>query len=298
MKLDYGVPTDKICAEIQFGKAKGFFSDEGIDLTVRVVFGGPEIAAMYDSGELKVGEIGSPPATTAIARGARFKIVGSGVRQRALQYLVVDSTISSWTDLTGKAIGVLSKGSCSYWFSRLLVQNNGLDPDKDVEIVGLGASYANVVDLFKSGELHAAVVSELNVSIGEHRNAFRIMKALTEPEFCPTMQWMVLVANCDFIARQATLLKAVLRACRRTYRYSLANVDEFARFAAEFYNVDVSTILRSIDRERNDLHHDCDIDIEGLDLAIELQRRLGAITSAMSSSDMIDLRFLPSNEAA
>lgn len=298
MKLEYGIPTDKIGTEVRFGIEKGFFRDEGIDLSVRVVFGGPEIAAMYDSGDLKVGEIGSPPATTAIANGARFRIVGSGVRRRALQYLVVDSTVGSWDDLKGKSIGVLSKGSCSYWFARLLLQNNGIDPDADVEVIGLGSRYANVVELFESGDLHAAVISELNVSIGEYRNAFRIMKALTEPEFCPTMQWMVMVANCDFIDQETALLRAVLRSTHRSNRYSAEHPDEFAEFGAKFYGVDTSTILRSIERERDDVHYDCTIDMPGLDLAIDLQRRLGAITSAVRAGDMTDLRHLSETQTA
>src|SRR5687768_7079919 len=112
MKLAYGIPQDKGATHLRFGIAKGFFREEGLDLQLRVVFGGPEIAACYDSGELKIGEMGTPPATAALAKGARFKIVGSGIRRRALQYLVVNSDIRSWEDLKGKNIGVLSKGSC------------------------------------------------------------------------------------------------------------------------------------------------------------------------------------------
>src|SRR3954463_831694 len=125
INVEYGIPQDKGATHLRFGIAKGFFRDEGIDFRLRVVFGGPEIAACYDSGELEVGEMGTPPATTALAKGARFRIVASGIRRRALQYLVVNADIQSWEDLKGKNIGVLSKGSCSYWFARLLLQNNG-----------------------------------------------------------------------------------------------------------------------------------------------------------------------------
>src|SRR5271170_2231858 len=97
IKLEYGIPTDKIGAELRFGIEHGFFRDEGIELSLRVVFGGPEIAALYGTGGLKIGEIGSPPATTALAGGARFKIVGSGVRRRALQYFVASPAVKSWS---------------------------------------------------------------------------------------------------------------------------------------------------------------------------------------------------------
>ena len=88
MKVEYGIPTDKEALPLALGIERGFFRDEGLDLALKVVFGGPEIAAAYDSGALPIGELGSPPALTALAKGARFKIVGSGIRRRALQYFV------------------------------------------------------------------------------------------------------------------------------------------------------------------------------------------------------------------
>ena len=293
MRLEYGLPADKIGAELRLGIEKGFFRDEGIELSLRVIFGGHEIAAAYDSGELKIGEIGSPPATTAIAKGARFKIVASGIRRHALQYFVAAPSIGSWTDLKGKSVGVLSRGSCSYWFGRLVLQSQGVDPDKDLEMVGLGERYAKVVDLIEAGELHGAVISELNVSIGEYRKAFRILKALTEPEYCPTMQWMVTVANSTVIEREPSLVAAVLRACRRSYHYSVEHRDEFARFGASHFGIDVPTMLRAIERERGDMHYDCEVDLPGLDLAIDLQRRLGAFTTPLQAREITDLRHLP-----
>ena len=297
-KLDYGVPSDKVGMDIRFGIMKGFFADEGLDLNVRIVFGGPEIAAMYESGELKIGEIGTPPATTALAQGATFKIIGSGVRRRALQYFVVRSDVLSWSDLKGKGVGALSKGSCSYWFARLVLYKNGIDPDKDVRVVGLGSQYAHVVDLLESGELHGAVISEPNISMGETRGALHVLKALTEPEFCPTMQWMVVVANREFLARTPELVAAVLRASRRSYHYVAANPKGFAEFCAAHLGTDTSTILVSIERERTDMHPDCEIDMDGLNLAIDLQQRLGAFDKPMRARDIVDLRFLPRAAAA
>ncbi len=298
MQLEYGIPTDKFATELEFGIKKGFFRAENLDVSLRVVFGGPEIAAMYDSGALKIGEIGSPPATTALSKGATFKIVGSGVRRRALQYLVVTSSIASWADFKGKSVGCLSIGSCSYWFSRLVLEQNGVDPDRDVEIVGLGPRFPQLVELMEANELQAALISEFNVSIGEYCGAFRILKALTEPEFCPTMQWMITVAGRDVIAREPALIEAVLRASRESYRYAANNREEFARFGAARYGIDVAAMHRAIDRESPGLHNDCEVDMFGLDLAIDLQHRLGAFTVPMRAEDITDMRFLPARTVA
>jgi len=293
MQLEYGIPQDKGATHLRFGIEKGFFKAEGIDLTLRVVFGGPEIARQYDIGELKIGEMGTPPATTALAAGLRFRIVASGVRRRALQYFVADKAIRNWSDLRNKRVGVLSKGSCSYWFARLVVQKHNLDPDTDLEILGLGDRYPQIIDLFDSGELQAAVLSEPSLSIGEYRESFRLMKALNDPEFCPTMQWSVTVANSTFIERNPDIVRAVIRGCKRSYHYCADNPDEFASFGANYYGIDKATMKRSMEREHLDLHNDCMVDMTGLDLAIALQLRLGAFDTPIKATDITDLNYLP-----
>src|ERR1700731_3105974 len=99
--IEYGVPTDRCGLQLRLGVEKGFFRDEGLDLTLRIVFGGPEIAAEYDSGRLPIRELGPPPGLTAIGQGARFKIVGSSVRRGAVQYFVVHPRFSNWVELAG-----------------------------------------------------------------------------------------------------------------------------------------------------------------------------------------------------
>jgi NitT/TauT family transport system substrate-binding protein len=291
--LEYGVPTDKEALQLRLGITRGFFQEEGIDLSIKVIFGGPEIARAYDSGALKVGEMGTPPAITAIARGLRFRIVASSVRRRAVQYLVASPAVADWDGLRGKTVAALSIGSCSYWFMREVLQRHGLDPDADVNIVGLGERYPQVVDLFRSGELAGAVLSEPNVSIGEASGVYRVMQALTDAAFCPDMQWSVVVAGVRTIEKEPELLRAVLRACRRSYRYAADNPDEWIAFGADYFDIDRMTMSRSMAREMSGLHFDGEVDMAGLQQAIGLQQRLGAIEQLLRAEDIADLRFLP-----
>jgi NitT/TauT family transport system substrate-binding protein len=293
VKLDYGIPTDKEGVQLRLGVARGFFRDEGIDLNIRIIFGGPEIAAAYDQGSLLVGEIGSPPGITAMAAGARFKAIASGFRKRAVQYFVARREIQEWNDLKGKTSAALSIGSCSYWFMRLVLARRGLDPDRDLNIVGLGQRYPQVLELFQSGELDAAVISEPNVSMGEGRGLFRILEELTDEEFCPTMQWLLVVANDRAIDEQKELLRAVLRASARTYRYCRENPDEWAEFAANWFGTDVSTMRRANDREFPNLGWNCSLDLDGLRQAVDLQKRLNAIRSVPAIEDIVRLEFVP-----
>ena len=47
--VEYGIPTDKEAIQLRLGIERGCFRDEGLDLSLKVVFGGPEIAARYDA---------------------------------------------------------------------------------------------------------------------------------------------------------------------------------------------------------------------------------------------------------
>ena len=289
--ITYGVPTDRCGLQLRLGIEKGFFRQEGIDLSLRVVFGGPEIAAELDAGRLKIGELGTPPGLTAIAKGARFKVIGSGVRRGAVQYFVARCALSRWADLKDTRLGVLSTRSCSDWYMRELLWRNDIDPEKDATIVGLGPRYPGILAMLAQGELDGAIISEPHVSIGEEAGYFNVWLGLNRCDFVPRMQWTIVVANDDALMRQRDLIGAVLRGCRRSYRYAAEHRAEWADFGAHYFGIPSHTMMRSIEREFDDLHFDCEIDMDGLVAAIVLQQRLGSIPGFLQVSEILDSRF-------
>jgi NitT/TauT family transport system substrate-binding protein len=291
--IEYGVPTDRCGLQIRLGIAKGFFRDEGVDLSVRIVFGGPEIAAELDSGRLQIGELGTPPALTALAKGACFKMIGSSVRRGAVQYLVVHPKITSWDELRGARLGVLSRGSCSDWYAREVLAHHGIDPEGEVAVVALRTRYPKVLELLAGSELDGAILSEPHVTIGEQSGLFRVWLGLNDVSFVPRMQWSVVVANDDMLARQPNLIAAVLRGCRRSYHYAASHRDEWTDFGARYFGIAPEIMARSIDREFKDLHFDCEIDEAGLQSAITLQKKLSAIPRFLQLAEIVDARFAP-----
>jgi hypothetical protein len=198
-KIDYGAPTDKCAVTVRLGVEAGIFEQEGLDLSVKVVFGGPEIAAAYDSGELRIGEMGSPPAINAIAAGKGFKIVGSGCRQRAHMFLGVRKGIESYADLKGKRLGLLGLGSCPDWIARKMLAKEGLDPDKDVSFVPLLGEYPRIIEILEEGGIDCCLASEPNLSIGEDRGVLDVWAAGFDEPYLPHYQWIVRVARDEVI---------------------------------------------------------------------------------------------------
>jgi ABC-type nitrate/sulfonate/bicarbonate transport system substrate-binding protein len=295
--LDYGVPTDKCAATVRLGIERGFFRDEGIDLAVQVVYGGPPLAKAYDSGALQFGEIGSPPGTMFMSQGYDFKVVGGALRRKAHMYLCVGKHIANWEELRGKRVGLLSRGSCPEWFLRAMLVERGLDPDKHLEYVGLSDEYARVVDVFRSGRIDAFVAVEPAPSAAEAEDLVNVWGAVYDEPSLPQYQWIIHVARSGFIEQEPELIRATLRACRRSAHYAAQNVDEWADFGARHYGIPRDVMARSIARELPHMHLDGQVDLPGLDAMIRLQQRLGAITRPMTAAEICDLRFVPSAEA-
>ena len=290
--IEYGVPTDRCGLQLRLGIEKGFFRKEGIDLSVRIVFGGPEIAAEFDSGRLKIGELGTPPGLTALAKGARFRIVGSGVRRGAVQYFVAKPRLTAWKDLVGCNLGVLSRGSCSDWYLREVLAHHVIDSEADVTIVSLGTRYPRILDLLANGELDGAILSEPHVTMGEQSGLFNVWLGLNSLDYIPRMQWTIAVANNDFLAKEPNLVRALLRGCRSCYHYAADNRDEWAAFGAHHFGITQEVMAKSIGRELQDLHFDCEIDAKGIEAAIALQRKLGAVTQPIRLTDILATEFV------
>jgi ABC-type nitrate/sulfonate/bicarbonate transport system substrate-binding protein len=105
------------------------------------------------------------------------------------------------------------------------------------------------------------------------------------------MQWTIMVAHEDTLAREPDLIESILSGCRRSYRYAAEHRDEWADFGARCFRISRDTMMKSIDRELDDLHFDCEIDAAGLEAAIALQRKLGSIASRLQLADILDPRF-------
>ena len=291
-KVEYGRPTDKCAISVELGIQKGLFEDEGLDLSVRTVFGGPQIATAYDSGDLEIGEMGSPPAINAIAEGKSFKVVGSGVRRKANMFFAVRKGIKSYEELKGKRIGMLGLGSCPDWIMRKILLREGVDPEL-VEFVPLLSEYPKVVDIVAEGRIDACIAIEPNISIGENRGILDYWVPAFDDPYLPKYQWIVHIARIDLIESNPDLVVRVLRGCRRAAHYAADHIDEWVDIAAELYGTNENVMRSAIDRELPHFHLDGRIDMEGMQKSVDLQFELGGIPTEMNADDFLDLRFQP-----
>lgn len=277
LAITYGVPTARSGVSVRHAIERGMFAAAGLDVTLQVVFGGPEIAALYDSGALPLGEMGSPPALTAMARGARFRIVGTAPQRGAGQFLVVRPEIADWEGLRGRTLGALSTGSCSYWFLRQILEQHGLQPDRDVHIAALGHDHARQLELVEEGRIDGVLTAEPYAAEGEHIGLVRVWGHVNELGEVPDLQWGLQVANVATLAAEPALVRTVRDIVNDATAYLAAHLDEWADLLARHAALPLAVARRAVERERPFVAHDGRLNLPGLDAAIVLQRRLGAI---------------------
>lgn len=289
----YGSVTKYSAVLSRFGVQAGFFAREGIDLTVRNVFGGPEMSAAVERGEVDVGEVGTPPGLTAIGEGKRIRIVGSALDRGLAFFLIARPEIGTWSDFKGKTVAALSRGSCGYWYLRDILAQNGVDPDKDVTFRHLGEDFDRQLELLDSNEIAALLSGEPYVSLGERNGIVRSWGAPQKLADVPSIQWSIQIAGEDFIAREPDLLRDVLEIVRQTGQYVHNNPDEWVSFYKKLFDVDDEIALKSIEHEWPYFHFDGQIDIPGLERALDLQYRIGSTPRRLALEEVIDLRYQP-----
>ena len=289
----YGMPARTSAPTVEFGIKKGFFAEEGIALTTKAYYGGPAIASALSSGDLHFGHLGTPPAIVALGEGARFWLVGSGVKQKPHLYLGVRPEIEHYSALRGARFGLLSMGSCDEWIARRILAVHGVS-DAEVQFVPIGSRYDRIADLFFEGSIDAALAIEPNMSVAEEAGALKIWAAAYEPPYLPIFQWTVLATSNYLMNREPGLLRALLRAYVRSSKAARDNVEEYVAFVAELFAVAPTVARNSVEREIRHYAFDARIDFAGLRKALELQRTMGALKIDLSAGDIVTEQFLAS----
>lgn len=138
-----------------YGIEKGYYRREGIDLQFRVlrgelavssIVGGKDVDFMYGAGT----------AITAAVRGLPMKVVSHDFKS-LLFYLMGNPNVQSGQDLKGKKVAVASLSGTGALATRASLRALGVDPDKDVTLIVIGAASIRMAAL-EAGSVEAAIM--------------------------------------------------------------------------------------------------------------------------------------------
>ncbi|MEK3936894.1 ABC transporter substrate-binding protein [Sporosarcina sp. FSL W7-1349] len=274
---------------VQFGAAKGFFEEEGLD--VEFISVQDPITGLL-SGDIDIADAPTTNAILSAGKGAPIKMVSSLFRSKGAFYLIGQGDIESIEELKGKTIGAAKFGSGLDVYTRTILQEHGLDPDKDVTLVANG-THQEAYASFTNGQVDATIIHEPWVSYAESEKTGKLLARGWD--YLPTFHTGVLVASDDAIAEKPEAIKRLLRAYFTSQKYAKENTEEFKEFYLANSKVDAGVLSLALERELEIWENDPNVSIDSLNDTQKIQQDLGFQDELYDVEKFVDLRFIPEN---
>jgi NitT/TauT family transport system substrate-binding protein len=155
-KVRFSVSSISI-AEIPFkiAQVKGFYREEGLNVEVILIRGNVGFQALLGGSVDYTSASGSTIA--AAVRGLPVKLVFIVAAMPQFD-LIAQREIRSVQDLKGKLVGISSRGGSIDLLTQIILQKNGLTPNKDAVSIVVGGQEDTVLAL-RAGRIAAALLS-------------------------------------------------------------------------------------------------------------------------------------------
>ena len=134
---------------------KGFYREEGLDVEVILIRGAVGMQALLGGSVDYTSASGSTIAAGVRGLPAKLVFISSSKPQFEL---VSQPQFKSVQELKGKIVGISSRGGSNDLMMQMILQKNGLAPNKDVTTIIVGAQEETVIAL-RTGRIAAALLS-------------------------------------------------------------------------------------------------------------------------------------------
>jgi NitT/TauT family transport system substrate-binding protein len=217
-----------------YGIEKGLYRKEGIDLQFRVlrgelavssIVGGKDVDFMYGAGT----------AITAAVRGLPMKVVSHDFKS-LLFYLIGNPRVQSGQDLKGKKVAVASLSGTGALATRASLRALGVDPDRDVTLIVIGAASVRMAAL-EAGSVEAAIMPvpwNFRLTQKGFKELIFTGKILTQP-------LTGLATSRERVDKQPEQVKKMLRGFLRSLRAIKEEKKDVVEFIGRRFSLDPAT---------------------------------------------------------
>jgi len=169
-KINVGIIATVDDAPVKLAQAKGYFSQEGLDATVKVYPSVTQTMPALQSGEIDVTLMNYVSFFQAEAAKTLDGKVVSDAYQGTPDSLVLlakpDSGIRTPKDLAGKKVSVHSKGNIVELLIKAVLQDNGVDPNS---VTYLEVKFPQIPAALANGQIDAGGDLEPYITQGEQQ---------------------------------------------------------------------------------------------------------------------------------
>jgi len=245
-KVDVGVIPIVDVAPIYLGKDKGFFEDEGIDLSMETGQGGAAIVPGVASGQFQFGFSNLTSLMVAAEQGLGIKVVAAGNSTtgevgKDFGAVVVpgDSTIADAAALEGKTVAVNTLNNIGSTTINKAVRDAGGDPTK-VKYVEL--AFPDMPGALAGGQVDAAWVVEPFLTITQGQGAKPVVWNFAETD--PNLMIAAYFTSAEVLAEDADLVKRFTSALNKSLDYAQEHPDEARAIIQTYTELDADAAAK------------------------------------------------------
>jgi ABC-type nitrate/sulfonate/bicarbonate transport system substrate-binding protein len=270
------------------GRSLGYY-DELPNVTVEwVQFDTPTAAlAAMAAGDVDI--LATPGPNLIQSRASGVKAIGvaslAGESDPA-QYAFVagaDSGITEVADLAGKTVGVNNFAGNFDLHLRYLLEEEGLDPEKDLDITVVPISA--VVPAVLEGSIDAGAVVGAGSLMAENEEA--LVTAVTSRDVLPIQgqySFMILAMSEDLVADRRSSAVEFLTAYARSVDYIAEDPEDSKKRWASDAGVDIVAEMR----ELNEFPDGGEAQVSGLQFDLGLLEKYGYVTEPVDIDELLD----------
>lgn len=271
-------------AAIQLAVAKGYFKEEGLNVTLTPLASGAATLAALVGGSLHFAPTNVISTTLARSRGIKLKIVaqesaGSSNPDKAFDGVLVraDSPMKSAKDLAGKKVAVNAINSSSTLTTSRAIEKDGGDY-KSVNWVEL--PQGDAMTALATGSVDAVWIQEPFVTIGLKRGFKRLVSAYSQTDV--NYVDSVIVSTEAYLSANPDVGKRFTRAINKALKLGAENPEEIRNMLPTYMKLDAdvlkATALPVFPTQINEA---------GIRLQVDLATRYGYFSTPISTSDLI-----------
>src|SRR5687768_11255620 len=266
------------------GHRRGFFRDEGLDLELIRMNANISVTALSTT------DIDYTMVFASVVRGALrglpMKVVASFM-DSSTHMLIARPEYKSIRQLKGKTLGVSTFGATSDVAARMMMKHGGVDPEREVKIVPLGAERARFGAL-REGIIDVAVLSPpADSEAGKY--GLNVLSRFYE---IYKMPFTGLGTHLKKLKEKPDEVKRMLRAMIRSNRFIRQNRDGTIQSMMDWMKIDRESAAATYDSTWRVFSEDGSIPEAGLKLVIDQGREAMKIERPVAASEVSDMRLL------
>jgi len=273
-------------------KEKGWWNEDLSPLGIETIndnlfpTGAPEMQSML-AGDIDVAYVGAAPVISALASGLDAKIVAAVQIEGSDLVLRNEFPYESPEDLKGLKLATFPPGTIQDTLLRNWLKENGVDPDKDVDILAMGPGDA--ITAISAEQIDGAFLPHPAPTLiedgGNARSIVQSNEILAEHACC------VVAVSGDLIREHPELVQQIVATHVRATQYNSENLDEAAQIFADDQDWDVELVKTSLADWDGAWVADPNLIVDSTVDYAKVQYDLGYISTELTEDDIFDLSF-------